>query len=202
MKKLPLLLFIAVVGPNFTGKSTVTTKLAHELHVLTGRRVTVCKLYNSLAERELADKLLSGFEDQMEHIYHYCKFFRRQRRKIEIALLRGDIVIAERFSHDAEAAMSHGDIVSKPALKEALLDDVFGKLKPNITFLLKISSCVAEVRYQKRDRDALSHNDKKHLKLHDRVSEAYDLVAKKTGAISISSEGTVDETVRLILKEL
>lgn len=194
-------LFVSIVGPGLTGKTSVATKLAHELRTIHQKSVTVCKAYGP-EEKERFEDWLAGCKDPMSRILVFAGLFREQRHAIEVALQKGHIVIAERWVEDAMVAMSQGDIANRPALRNTLLKEVFGSLIPDVTFLLSVCSDTARSRLAKRHVGDVTHTDSKEIHFHDAISERYKSVAQRTGANIICSEGTVDETVRLILDSL
>ncbi len=183
--------FIALVGPSFTGKTSLTNALT-QYFIKKGKKVRVCRAYSK------SDKKM--FEKWLEHVtplartLFFASLFAEQRAKVEVAMAKGvDLIIAERWIIDALVATSSGDIAQMP-IRNHLIDAVFAGIKPNLCFLLQVPPHVVRGRYDSREKSERTAGDEQEIGRIGPLAQRYEEIGKAQGAISISSESSVQAT--------
>ncbi len=164
--------FYAFAGIDGSGKTTLINNLSGELR-RQGRDVFVSKAYTP----EYKDAFSRFIEtaDDLEIMFMFQAFQRRQRNNILAKLALGSIVLADRWNETFEAYHSqNGELSNKPSLRAEIDSLTVEGLKPIRTFYLHIDPSVAMRRTHSRGVDFF---DAKAIDYHRQQANYYDVRA-------------------------
>ncbi len=176
-------MLICITGIDGCGKSTHVGLLASTLRQ-EGYSVFVSKAYGE-AEK---DKLAEFFKiwDNITITFIFQGLYRQQFVNARQALLRGEIVIADRWDDSYLAYHSQfGFLAKDERLRERLNEIVFEGCKPDLTFFLNISLNEAELRMQERGKDFF---ESQGCEYHSQITKAYLGLATMRNWIAINAE--------------
>ena len=121
-------------------------------------------------------------------------------KKIRPAIFKRKIIICDRFIDSTLAYQVHGDGVNK-ALVDSVHKYILGKIKPDLTFVLKANISKAMQRLAKRKRK--NRYDKFSKNFYNRVQKAFLKIAKtnKRKYIIIDNSHDTPEVEKIIFKK-
>lgn len=161
--------FYAFAGIDGSGKTTLINSLSSELRIA-GHDVFISKAYTP--EHKDAFSQFIETADDIEIMFMFQAFQRRQRNNILARLALGSVVLADRWNETFEAYHSqNGDLSNRPSLRAAIDDLTVGDLRPAKTFYLRIKPSVAMRRTHSRGADFF---DVKTIDYHQAQADYYD----------------------------
>ena len=121
-------------------------------------------------------------------------------KKIKPAISKKKIIICDRFIDSTLAYQVHGDGVSK-TLVDSVHKYILGRIKPDLTFILKANLSKAMQRLAKRKRK--NRYDKFSKNFYNRVQKAFLKIAKTNKKRYIIIDNSLDtpKTETIIFKE-
>ncbi len=164
-------LFITLEGLDGAGKSTHLAWLQRHFEAL-GRRVVMTREPGGtpLGERLRAIVLNEAMHPDTEALVMFAARREHIEQVIRPALMRGDVVISDRFT-DASFAYQGGGRGMASSRLEALEVWVQEGLQPDLTLLFDLPEVVAQARMQ--GRGAPDRFEREQIDFHSRVRAAY-----------------------------
>lgn len=187
--------FYAFAGIDGSGKTTLIDSLSNELRI-EGCDVFISKAYTS----EYKDAFSQFIEtaDDLEIMFMFQAFQRRQRNNILARLALGSVVIADRWNETFEAYHSqNGELADRPSLRAEIDSLTVEGLKPARTFYLRVEPSVAMRRTHSRGADFF---DTKAIDYHRMQADYYDKRADDDNSwVSIDAHKTPAEIMNYVL---
>ncbi len=163
----------AFSGIDGAGKSTVINLVSDALQT-EGHRVYISKSYTQ--EHKDAFGQFVETADDIEMMFMFQAFNRRQRNNAMAHLAMGDIVLADRWSETYEEYHSqHGLLAEDNSLRGVIDNLAYGGLVPSKTFYVRTSPEIAIRRTKVRGEDFF---DAKGIEYRTRQSNFYDSMAE------------------------
>ena len=181
----------AFAGINGAGKTTLINGVFNVLGK-SGHVPFVSKAYSE--ERKAVFEGILRTADDIEIMFMFQSFHRRQRNEAVEALVRGDIVLADRWSEAFEEFHSrNGPLSRNPELRRLIGEMAYGGLEPCKTIYLQLDPIIAMQRTSHRGMDFF---DSKPSETHVDQALYYDAVAKRDSSwVALDGRATPDELV-------
>jgi len=187
-------MLICITGIDGCGKGTQISLLREALEKM-GFRIFISKAYDEAEKEGLAHFFL--FWDDVAVTLAFQALHRQQFVKATEALKAGQIVLADRWDESYLAFHSQFGLLSQNEdLRRRLNEIAFEGMKPDLTFLLKISPEKAGLRTGARGKDFF---DGKDLEYHAHMAKAYEELAHNEGWVVLNGEKKPLEIHREIL---
>ncbi len=169
-------LFISLEGIDKSGKTTQSLHLKNFLKEKGYRVIYTAEPGGTSLGEEIKKILLEGSQREMDKITEMCLYLADRaehiREVIKPALLRGEIVISDRYADATVAYQGYGRGI-KVAWIESLNRKIIGGVFPELTFLLDIDPELASRRGPSTDR-----MEAENLSFYKRVREGYLKIAR------------------------
>jgi dTMP kinase len=176
-------MFICITGIDGSGKSTQVRLLKKYLERL-NHKIFISKAYGPLERRLFKDYLKNL--DQVAIMFLFQAFHTKQRILAEKALMNEKVIIADRWDDSYIVYHSqYGTLAKLPRLRDGLNNLAFGKLRPDITFLLDVKIEVARLRLLNKKTD---YFDQQPRRYHISMRKGLLKLAKKRGWVVINGE--------------
>jgi len=210
-KKKPF--FIVFEGVEGCGKSYQSKKLANNLKkkkifpILT-REPGGTRAAESIRSLILKDYFNKGKEDKFDKYTDTLLYLAARnehiKNKIKPALRKKKIVICDRFIDSTLAYQVYGKKVNRSFI-DNIHKFILQGVKPNLTFILKVSSKTSEERLKKRKTK--NRYDNFHKSFYDKVQSSFLKIAKKNSNYFIlnSSKNNTDlehQIIKIVSKHL
>ncbi|MFC1659246.1 dTMP kinase [Pseudomonadota bacterium] len=199
-------LFITIEGIEGGGKSTQTKLLADYLENKGYEVVNTREPGGSEGAESIRELLINGSVDKWDGITELLLMFAARRdhveKKIKPALLRGKIVICDRFYDSSYAYQGHGhnmDLAKIDKIKEVTV----GNFKPDLTFVLDLD--VREGINRKQNQNEKNRFEDMNYGFHERVRAGFLEICKKENErcmIINSQKNSIDEIHNIIIKKI
>tara|TARA_B100000029_G_scaffold498284_1_gene566887 strand:- start:6372 stop:7019 length:648 start_codon:yes stop_codon:yes gene_type:complete len=182
-KKRPL--FITFEGIEGSGKSYLSRKLFNNLKkknisVILTREPGGTKLAEKIREIILEDYFHANtkekFSKYTDTLLYLAARNEHVKNIIEPSIKKKKIVICDRFTDSTLAYQVYGKGVSKK-LVDSVHKNILNGIKPDITFILKVSISKAMQRLKKRKQ--INRYDKFSRNFYDKVQKSFIKIAKK-----------------------
>lgn len=159
----------AFVGIDGAGKSTLINGVFDTLQN-SGVLTSITKAYSG--ERKAAFEGLLEVADDIEIMFMFQSFYRRQRNETIKALEQGHIVLADRWGEAFdEYHTQNGPLSIDARLRHQISRLAFEGLEPCRTFYVQLNPLIARERLTTRSHDFF---DQKPLETHVRQARYYD----------------------------
>ena len=210
-KKKPF--FIVFEGVEGCGKSYQSKKLANNLKkkkifpILT-REPGGTRAAESIRSLILKDYFNKGKEDKFDKYTDTLLYLAARnehiKNKIKPALRKKKIVICDRFIDSTLAYQVYGKKVNRSFI-DNIHKFILQGVKPNLTFILKVSSKASEERLKKRRTK--NRYDNFHKSFYDKAQSSFLKIAKKSSNYFIlnSSKNNTDlehQIIKIVSKHL
>ena len=163
----------AFAGIDGAGKTTLINSLALELHS-SGLSVFVSKAYADDYKSTFSHMIATA--DDIEIMFMFQAFQRRQRNNAIARLAMGDVVLADRWNETFEAYHSQNGILSNNQELRREIDFLsYEGLLPNLTMYIRTDPLISIKRTAVRGAD---YFDAKSLEYHEKQTAFYDNVAE------------------------
>ena len=185
-------LFLTVEGIEGSGKSTLVVRLAERLRE-SGRRVTVTRAPGGTPAGRVIRELLLRSEGPLSPETELALFFADRAQNlaevIRPALLRGEVVIGDRFTDSTVAYQGGGRGLPRERVRR-VDDAVTGGFRPHLTLLLDLPVAAGLARLHGSDRFEGEAEE-----FHRRVREGFLRIAREEPerVVVISADKTPDE---------
>ena len=193
-------LFITFEGVEGSGKSYQTKKLFKKIKKLGFKTILTREPGGTKSAEKIRDVILDDYfhSDSKEKFDKYTDtlLYLASRNehvvnKIKPAIRKRQIVICDRFIDSTLAYQVHGKSVNKNLIN-SVHRIILGKLKPDITFILKLNINKALKRIKKRKSS--NRYDKYSKKFYQKVQNAFIKIAKTNKKRYIVLDTTKDTT--------
>lgn len=159
----------AFAGINGCGKSTLIQNVSDRLKTK-GHPVSITKAYTQERKAAFGEFLCTA--DDIEIMFMFQSFFRRQYLETVSALDRGNIVLADRWQESYDEYHSqHEPLSSHNELRKLIGNLAFNSMRPLLTFYIRVPVELAMTRTQNRGEDFF---DKQPTDKHLQQSRYYD----------------------------
>lgn len=186
-------MIVCITGIDGSGKGIQRELLADYLRS-SRHTVYISKAYGD-AEKECFSVFIEKWP-QEAILFLFQALHVAQRRNAELALKRGEIVIADRWDESYLAYHKHhGILADDVVLRDKLNEIAFCNMRPNITFLLDIRAKKARLRLRSRGMDFF---DKLPLHYHETMRQEYLEIAKQRGWIVLDGTAPI-KTIHSII---
>ena len=186
----------AFAGIDGAGKTTLINGLSSELRIK-GHEVFVSKAYT----QEHKDAFQSFLEtaDDVEIMFMFQAFQRRQRNEALAKLAIGNIVLADRWSESYEAYHSQNGKLSRDDELRRVIDHLaYEDLTPSKTFYLRTKASIAMRRTHERGADFF---DAKAISYHQKQAHFYDERAERDESwVTLDGHQSPEELVQQVLE--
>ena len=193
-------LFITFEGIEGSGKSYQTKKLFKKIKKLGFKTILTREPGGTRSAEKIRDVILDDyfhpdskekFDKYTDTLLYLASRNEHVVNKIKPAIRKRQIVICDRFIDSTLAYQVHGKRVNKNLIN-AVHKIILGKLKPDITFILKLNINKALKRIKKRKSS--NRYDKYPKKFYQKVQKAFIKIAKTNKKRYIVLDTTKDTT--------
>ena len=193
-------LFITFEGIEGSGKSYQTRKLFKKIKKLGFKTILTREPGGTKSAEKIRDVILDDyfhpdskekFDKYTDTLLYLASRNEHVVNKIKPAIRKRQIVICDRFIDSTLAYQVHGKSVNKNIIN-AVHKIILGKLKPDITFILKLNINKALKRIKKRKSS--NRYDKYPKKFYQKVQKAFIKIAKTNKKRYIVLDTTKDTT--------
>ena len=202
-------LFVTFEGIEGSGKSYQSRKLYKNLKrenisvILTrepGGTRSAEKIRKVILEDYFHQDSKEKFNKYTDTLLYLAARNEHVKNKIIPAISKGKIIICDRFIDSTLAYQVYGKGVNK-ALVDTIHKHILGNIKPDLTFVLKVSISKSLDRLKKRKKK--NRYDKFSKKFYDRVQKAFLKIAKtdKKKYIIVDNSLDTSETEKIIFKK-
>jgi dTMP kinase len=186
--------FIVLEGIEGSGKSTQAARLAEWLRARGTRCVLTREPGGTRLGEEIRALLLHGgaVPPMAELLLMLAARATLLAEVVRPALAAGEVVVADRYSLSTLAYQGYGRGLDLAQVRAAIAVAT-GGLTPDVTVLLEVPRAVGEER-RAASRPGEDRIERAGPEFHDRVSEAYRLLATtEPGIVHVNGVGTVSE---------
>ena len=206
--------FIVFEGIEGCGKSFQSKKLFRNLKKIGLPTVLTREPGGTITSEKIRDLILKDYfgKDTKEKFHKYTDTLlylaaRNEHivNKIKPAALKKKIVICDRFTDSTFAYQVYGKGVNKKFI-ELIHKQILGKIKPNLTFLLKVKISKALKRLKKRKKK--NRYDKFSKNFYIKAQKSFIKIAKKNKRSHIILDSSLDnsnlekEILNIVLKKI
>ena len=206
--------FIVFEGIEGCGKSFQSKKLFRNLKKIGLPTVLTREPGGTITSEKIRDLILKDYfgKDTKEKFHKYTDTLlylaaRNEHivNKIKPAALKKKIVICDRFTDSTFAYQVYGKGVNKKFI-ELIHKQILGKIKPNLTFLLKVKISKALKRIKKRKKK--NRYDKFSKNFYIKAQKSFIKIAKKNKRSHIILDSSLDnsnlekEILNIVLKKI
>ena len=193
-------LFITFEGIEGSGKSYQTKKLFKKIKKLGFKTILTREPGGTRSAEKIRDVILDDyfhpdskekFDKYTDTLLYLASRNEHVVNKIKPAIRKRQIVICDRFIDSTLAYQVHGKKVNKNLIN-VVHKIILGKLKPDITFILKLNINKALKRIKKRKSS--NRYDKYPKKFYQKVQKAFIKIAKTNKKRYIVLDTTKDTT--------
>ena len=193
-------LFITFEGIEGSGKSYQTKKLFKKIKKLGFKTILTREPGGTRSAEKIRDVILDDyfhpdskekFDKYTDTLLYLASRNEHVVNKIKPAIRKRQIVICDRFIDSTLAYQVHGKRVNKNLIS-TVHKIILGKLKPDITFILKLNINKALKRIKKRKSS--NRYDKYPKKFYQKVQKAFIKIAKTNKKRYIVLDTTKDTT--------
>jgi len=193
-------LFITFEGIEGSGKSYQTKKLFKKIKKLGFKTILTREPGGTRSAEKIRDVILDDyfhpdskekFDKYTDTLLYLASRNEHVVNKIKPAIRKRQIVICDRFIDSTLAYQVHGKRVNKNLIN-VVHKIILGKLKPDITFILKLNINKALKRIKKRKSS--NRYDKYPKKFYQKVQKAFIKIAKTNKKRYIVLDTTKDTT--------
>ena len=198
-------LFISFEGVEGSGKSYQCKKLYNFLKKTYKKVIFTREPGGSISSEEIRKVILTGHKNKFTAITDTLLYLAARNEHIEKVLkpniLKKNIIICDRFVDSTIAYQAYGKGVNKSFIKN-IHKHILGKIKPDITFILKTNSKKAIERIKKRKKT--NRYDKFSINFYKKVQKAFIKIAKldKRRCVVIENSEDNNKTEKFIQKFL
>jgi dTMP kinase len=196
-------LFISFEGVEGSGKSYQCKKLYNFLKKNYKNVIFTREPGGSISSEEIRKVILTGHKNKFTAITDTLLYLAARNEHIEKVLkpniLKKNIIICDRFVDSTIAYQAYGKGVNKSFIKN-IHKHILGKIKPDITFILKTNSKKAIERIKKRKKT--NRYDKFSINFYKKVQKAFIKIAKldKSRCVVIENSEDNNQTEKIIQK--
>ena len=202
-------LFITFEGIEGSGKSYQSKKLFRKIKNMSlsaiytrepGGTRTAEKIRKIILEDYFYSDFKEKFNKYTDTLLYLAARNEHIEKKIKPAISKKKIIICDRFIDSTLAYQVHGDGVSKNLI-DSVHKYILGRIKPDLTFILKANLSKAMQRLAKRKRK--NRYDKFSKNFYNRVQKAFLKIAKTNKKRYIIIDNSLDtpKTETIIFKE-
>ena len=202
-------LFITFEGIEGSGKSYQSKKLFRKIKNMSlsaiytrepGGTRTAEKIRKIILEDYFYSDFKEKFNKYTDTLLYLAARNEHIEKKIKPAISKKKIIICDRFIDSTLAYQVHGDGVSK-TLVDSVHKYILGRIKPDLTFILKANLSRVMQRLAKRKRK--NRYDKFSKNFYNRVQKAFLKIAKTNKKRYIIIDNSLDtpKTETIIFKE-
>ncbi len=206
--------FIVFEGIEGCGKSFQSKKLFRNLKKIGLPTVLTREPGGTITSEKIRDLILKDYfgKDTKEKFHKYTDTLlylaaRNEHivNKIKPAAFKKKIVICDRFTDSTFAYQVYGKGVNKKFI-ELIHKQILGKIKPNLTFLLKVKISKALKRIKKRKKK--NRYDKFSKNFYIKAQKSFIKIAKKNKRSHIILDSSLDnsnlekEILNIVLKKI
>jgi dTMP kinase len=198
-------LFISFEGIEGSGKSYQSQKLYKFLKKNNKRVIFTREPGGSISSEEIRKIILTGHKNKFTSITDTLLYLAARNEHVEKVIkpniLKKNYIICDRFVDSTMAYQVYGRGVNK-SLIDNIHKHILGRIKPDITFILKVSSKKAFQRLKKRKKT--NRYDKFSINFYNKVQKAFLKIAKtdKKRCFVIDNSEDTNKTEKLIQKIL
>lgn len=201
-------LFITFEGGEASGKTTQIQMLKDYVNTLDNKEdfVFVKEPGGTILGEKIRNLLMYDESDppvDKAELFLYCASRVHLVEKVILpALKAGKIVVADRFYDSTIAYQGFAREIISPEEILHLTEMLIGKLKPDITFYLKIQP---EIAFKRKNPDIpLDRIEKAGLKFHEKVAEGFDYMAnlEKDRFCVIDATKSVQEVHKTVIEHI
>jgi len=202
-------LFITFEGIEGSGKSYQSKKLFRKIKNMSlsaiytrepGGTRTAEKIRKIILEDYFYSDFKEKFNKYTDTLLYLAARNEHIEKKIKPAISKKKIIICDRFIDSTLAYQVHGDGVSKNLI-DSVHKYILGRIKPDLTFILKANLSRVMQRLAKRKRK--NRYDKFSKNFYNRVQKAFLKIAKTNKKRYIIIDNSLDtpKTETIIFKE-
>jgi dTMP kinase len=198
-------LFISFEGIEGSGKSYQSQKLYKFLSKNNKRVIFTREPGGSISSEEIRKIILTGHKNKFTSITDTLLYLAARSEHVEKVIKpnihKNNYIICDRFVDSTIAYQVYGKGVNK-SLIENIHKHILGSIKPDITFILKVSSKKAFQRLKKRKKT--NRYDKFSINFYKKVQKGFLKIAKfnKKRCYVINNSEDNNKTEKLIQKIL
>ena len=203
-------LFVTFEGIEGSGKSYQSKKLYKELKkrkipVILTREPGGTKGAEKIRDIILKDyfnfKPSEKFSKYTDTLLYLASRNEHVEKKLKPAILKKKIILCDRFTDSTMAYQVYGKKINK-SLVESVHKHILGKLKPDLTFILKTKILKALKRLKKRKTK--NRYDKFSKKFYINVQKSFIKIAKKNTSryIILDNSKDTDKVEKIILNKV
>ena len=197
-------LFISFEGIEGSGKSYQSQKLYKFLKKNNKRVIFTREPGGSISSEEIRKIILTGHKNKFTSITDTLLYLAARNEHVEKVIkpniLKKNYIICDRFVDSTMAYQVYGRGVNK-SLIDNIHKHILGRIKPDITFILKVSSKKAFQRLKKRKKT--NRYDKFSINFYNKVQKAFLKIAKTNKKKYVVIDNSLDtpETEKLIFNK-
>jgi dTMP kinase len=199
-------LFITFEGPEGSGKTTVSQKVAAYLiekgyHVVSTREPGGIDIAEQI-RRVILDTNNTAMDERTEALLYAAARRQHLVEKVLPALEQGAIVLCDRFLHSSLAYQGYARGIGTEDVLRINEFAIDGQM-PDITLYFDIRPEVGLQRISSNEQREVNRLDQETLEFHEKVRNGYlELLEKDEKMVKIDAEKTVEEVYQQTLKEI
>ncbi|OZI12143.1 dTMP kinase [Bacillaceae bacterium SAS-127] len=191
-------LFISIEGPEGAGKSSMMHRLIKQLEA-EGFRVTGTREPGGISiSEQIREVILNKNNTEMDGRTEVLLYAAARRQhlveKVMPALLRGDIVLCDRF---IDSSLAYQGYARGLGMEEVFEINRFAvdEVMPDLTLLFDVRPEVGLARINAHEEREVNRLDLESLPFHEKVREAYLLLSERfpERIVKINAEASVEE---------